>query len=461
LGLGFAVLQSLCAFVLVLLFAVLVPARASASLQSDLPPAPSLASITVVVQTFGRPRTDLPATIQIHSSALDSDLSTTSDKPSSVSFPNLPAGQYRITITAPSREPAQLELTLAAGQSTKVSVIVDRIFPLILNLDPNTASASASTSDLAAPEPVSAITLTDPGSPAAPAPSAPPPNAGGPNLAGASPFSDPSHSSTPDGSSLSLAPTEPATPELQPFGSPCSADEIIPRVSANVQEFVESINRITAMEFMNFERRNSKGRLEEAANNKVNYVAIIHPLDNGFLSVDEYRNGSPGMSGFSGHIASTGSVALVLIFHPVHVNEFAMSCKGLLAWHNVPAYEITFQQRLDRPNTMSEFRAANTSYAILLKGTAFVDPETFQVLHLDTDLMKPIPEVLLDAEHQSIDYGPVAFVTHNDNLWLPQVADITVHFRHKQFSERHSYTDYRLFTVDTGQKIGKPGAQYQ
>jgi len=452
-------LQSLGAFVLVLLLALLVPARSSASLQSDLPPAPSLASITVVVETFGRPRADFAATIQIHSSALDSDLSVTSDKPANVSFPNLPAGQYRITITAPSREPAQLELTLAAGQATKVSVIVDRIFPLTVNLDASTASASPSAGDLAPSEPVPAVTLTDPRSPASPEPSTPAPNPDGPNLAGASLFSDPSHSSARGGSSPSSDPT--ATTELQPFASPCAADEIIPRVSANVEEFVESINRITATEFMNFERRNSKGRLEEAANNKVNYVAVIHPLDNGFLSVDEYRNGSPGMSGFSGHIASTGSVALVLIFHPMHVNEFAMSCKGLLVWHNVPAYEITFEQRLDRPNTMSEFRAANGTYTILLRGTAFVDAEAFQVLHLDTDLMKPIPEVFLDAEHQSIDYGPVAFVTHSDNLWLPQVADITVHFRHKHFSERHSYTSYRLFTVDTGQKIGKPAAQKQ
>jgi hypothetical protein len=417
-------------FVLAVIWGVFCPSLSSVSLQSDLPPSSALASITVVVQTFGRPRADFPATIQIHSVSLDSDLSATSDKPSSVGFPNLPPGQYRITVTAPLREPAQLEITLAAGQSSKVSVIVDRIFPLTLNLDPSNASASAIS--LAPPEPVTVI---------APA---------------ASPSTDPSHSSTSDFALASSTPAEPSRPVLQPFVSPCSAAEIIPRVSEHVQEFVESINRITATEFMNFERRNSKGRLEESANNKVNYVAVIHPLENGFLSVDEYRNGSPGMSGFTGHIASTGSVALVLIFHPVHVNEFAMSCQGLIIWHNIPAYEITFEQRLDRPNTMSEFRAANASYAILLKGTAFVDPETFQVLHLDTDLMKPIPEVFLDVEHQSIDYGPVAFVTHSDNLWLPQVADITVHFRHKQFSERHSYTGYRLFTVDTGQKIGKP-----
>jgi len=146
----------------------------------------------------------------------------------------------------------------------------------------------------------------------------------------------------------------------------------------------------------------------------------------------------------------------VLIFHPIHVDEFAMNCQGLLTWHGISVYIITFQQRLDRPNTMSEFCAGNVSFNIYLKGTAFVDPDTFQILHLETDLLKPIPELTLDAEHQSIDYGPVVFAAHNDNLWLPQLADITVHYHNKEFNERHAYSDYRLFLVETGQKISKP-----
>jgi hypothetical protein len=433
---------------LVLLLCLALSARSSVRLQADLPPTSSLASITVDLQTFGRPRADFPATIQVHSPSLDSDLSTTSDKPSSLSFPNLPPGQYRITVTAPSRDPAQLEVALAAGQSAKISLIVDRVFPLTLSLDASSVSVPSATHDPQS-NPSGPTDLPDP--PASAVSPAATRDAGAPPSSSA----DPTPSSGHDIPAASSTPVTP-TPTLQPFVTQCSVDQVIPRVTANVQEFVESINRITATEWMNFERRNSKGRVEETAHNKVSYVAVIQPLDNGFLSVDEYRNGSPGMSGFNGHIASTGSAALVLIFHPRHVDEFAFTCKGLLTWHNAPAYEITFQQRLDRPNTMSEFRVANMSYSILLKGSAFVDPETFQILHLDTDLMKPIPEVFLDVEHQSVDYGPVAFAAHNDNLWLPQVADITVHFHNKQFSEHHAYTDYRLFTVDTDQKISKP-----
>jgi hypothetical protein len=77
------------------------------------------------------------------------------------------------------------------------------------------------------------------------------------------------------------------------------------------------------------------------------------------------------------------------------------------------------------------------------------------VVHLETDLLKPIPDLSLDLEHQSLDYGPVIFATRDVSLWLPQSVDISVHLGGKQFNARHSYSNYQLFIVDTGQKIGK------
>jgi len=422
-----------------------------APLQADTPSSSSLASISIDVLTFGRPKADFPATIQLHSSSLESDLSSTADKPSKLQFPNLPAGTYRLTATAPSRNPVQLELTLAPGNLAKISLILDKVFPLTLQLDASAAAPSAFAIPSAQD---SSLSPSSPRAPSSPSPSTSAPAAASASDPAAPPSADPSFSFS-SSADIPSAPAAPDATAAQPFVGSCSAGEVIPRVSDHVQQFVESINRITATELMNFERRNRKGRFEEDAKSKVNYVAIIQPIENGFLSVEEFRNGFPGMSGFPGHISATGSVALVLIFHPLHLNEFVFVCKGLTYWRNLPVYEITFQQRDDVPNTMSEFRVGRMSYDIFLKGTAFVDPDSFQILHLDTDLLRPIPDIL-ELEHQSIDYGAVSFATRSDQLWLPQVATIAVRFRNKDFSERHAYSDYRLFAIDTGQKISKP-----
>jgi hypothetical protein len=185
----------------------------------------------------------------------------------------------------------------------------------------------------------------------------------------------------------------------------------------------------------------------------VHYVASFQVLDSGDVDVEEYRDGHVDLSGF---IKAVGSPALVLVFHPSHLDEFEITCKGLGTWQGTPAYLLNFQQRPDRPMNMSAFGNSKRFYDVSLKGTTWVDAVTFQVVHLETDLLNPIPDLFLDFEHQSLDYGPVLFTKGNVSLWLPQSVDISVHLGRKQFNARHHYSDYRLFVVDTGQKIAPP-----
>ncbi len=392
------------AFVLVLVLgAALTPVRVAA--QSG-----SLASISVLVQTFGKPHADSPATIQIHSPVLDSDLSTIVDKPFNAVFPNLPPGPYHVLVSSAALSPAQLDLTLSQGQSVELSLILDHLFPLILE-----PRHSATT--LAAP--VGEIPVRD------------------------------FNGATLD-SFLALDLRKPSTPPPSQSGA-CSLDEVLPHVSANAREFVDNVNRISATEILELERRRDNGKLQETAHNKANYVANLQLLDSGYLSVDEYRD--PDLSGF---IKAVGSTTLVLVFHPIHLDEFDIICKGVGSWQGAPVYLLNFQQRPDRPNNMSEFRTREGTYAVSLKGTAWVDATTFQVVHLETDLLNPIPDLFLDFEHQSLDYGPVVFAARNVNLWLPQSVEITVHVGSKRFNARHSYSNYQLFVIDTGQKIAKP-----
>lgn len=371
----------------------------------------SLGSLTVLVQTFGRPRADFPATIQIHSPSLDSDLSTVVDKPSNVLFPNLPPGAYHVLVSSAGLSPAQLDLTLSSGQSVELSLILDHLFPLILESRYNGASLADQINEL----PISVFSAT---------------------------FD-------------SLLTLDPGKPNVTPpsASSACSLDQVLPRVSAHTREFVDNVNRITAMEVRELERRRRNGRLEDSTHQKGRYVANIELLDSRHLSVEEHRDGYSSMSGF---MVANGSPSLVLIFHPIHLDEFKIACVGLSTWQGTPVYLLDFQQRPDRPNTMSEFRNARGTYDVSLKGTAWVDATTFQVVHLETDLLTRVPELLLEFEHQSLDYGPVIFATRGVSLWLPKSADISVHIGGKQFNARHHYSDYRLFVVDTGQKIAKP-----
>jgi hypothetical protein len=392
--------------VLALVFGVVFTAiRVSA--QSD-----SFASISVQVQTFGKTHTDFPAVIQIHSPVLGSDISTIVDKPFNAVFPNLPSGAYRVVVSGAELAPAQLDLTLSPGESVELSLILDNLFPLILEPRRGATFLTASVGEFPVPD-FNAATLD---------------------------------------SFLTLDLHKPSAPPPSQFGA-CSLDDVLPHVSANAREFVDNVNRITATEILKLERLRGNGNLEDSVKTKGNYVANIQLRDSRYFSVDEYRDGHLNQKGF---IEAIGSTTLILVFHPIHLDEFDITCKGLAIWHGSPAYLLNFQQRPDRPNTMSAFSTRTGSYSVSLKGIAWVDATTFQVVHLETDLLNPIPELFLDFEHQSLDYMPVVFTARSVTLWLPQSVEISVHLANKQFTARHSYSNYQLFIVDTGQRISKP-----
>lgn len=236
----------------------------------------------------------------------------------------------------------------------------------------------------------------------------------------------------------------------------CQLDKIIPRTSKRQQEFVQNVNRITATEGLLHERLNKEGKPKEHERRKFNYVVVIQDVKPGQLILDEYRNGNAGNYGFPGDIATMGMPALALVFHPYHRDEFEMSCEGLTTWHDRQVWQIHFSQRKDKPARMSTLRVEGRSYPVLLMGTAMIDTETFQIVHLETDLLQPIPAVRLVQEHQVLDYGPVRFEGRNVSLWLPQEADILLDSGGKRFHHLHTFSDYQIFSVDYGEKIGDP-----
>ncbi|MGB9478185.1 MAG: hypothetical protein WBS21_07315, partial [Candidatus Acidiferrum sp.] len=203
----------------------------------------------------------------------------------------------------------------------------------------------------------------------------------------------------------------------------CRIEEVLPRVTLHVKEIVDNVNRFTATEFLERERLNHRGDLKEKAHSRSNYVATIEETKPGIFVVREYRFGTQGLQNFDGTIQANVAPALVLIFHPSHIGEFAMTCVGRREWHQHSTWQVHFEQRMDQPATMADFEVGGGEFTILLKGSAWIDTNSYEILHLETDLLKPIPEIQLDTLHQSVDYGPVKFPQRDTTLWLPQFAD--------------------------------------
>ena len=91
-----------------------------------------------------------------------------------------------------------------------------------------------------------------------------------------------------------------------------------------------------------------------------------------------------------------------------------------------------------------------------LKGRAWIAADTYQVEHLEEDLLEPIPQVGLAKEHIATDYRPVAFPTHKLQFWLPERVDLYVDYRGRHLYQNHRLSDFLLFSVDVEQNIAPP-----
>jgi tetratricopeptide (TPR) repeat protein len=244
-------------------------------------------------------------------------------------------------------------------------------------------------------------------------------------------------------------------------GASCKIDDVLREAGKRIEEFVASVDRFTSTEFVTHEAIDKWGMAASPEKRKFEYLVSVKEVKPGYLNVDEYRsNTNHSAVDFPGGVETHGLPALVLIFHPYNAANFEMSCEGLSHWNGKPAWQVHFRQRSDKPNWIRSYKIGMTgpSYSIALKGRAWIAADSFRVTRLETDLIAPVPEIRLVADHTAIEYGPVEFKNRKVELWLPKTAEVYYDWRGKRTYRRHSFSNYLLFAVDDKQQIADPKA---
>jgi tetratricopeptide (TPR) repeat protein len=246
-----------------------------------------------------------------------------------------------------------------------------------------------------------------------------------------------------------------SAPVLAP-NAVCSELEVLPPVSREVARMAGGIGEVGADEEISQEEVDGLGHGRHVVHINTDYEAEIHTLRTGQLSVSEYRARSMPEAERGSPPVVHGLVALALVFHPLYLEDFTFRCEGLTEWKGQESWSIHFVQKQDRPGRLHVFVDAGNTYTGYLRGRALVDKLTFEVLHLETDLLEPIPPLHLDQEHLAVDYGPVTFQLSKRRFWLPEQADLYVHLYGRQYHVRHTLRSYITFTVDTREEFRLP-----
>jgi tetratricopeptide (TPR) repeat protein len=241
-------------------------------------------------------------------------------------------------------------------------------------------------------------------------------------------------------------------------GTSCQLEEVLEKAGGRMEELVRNVNRFTAMESVIHESVNGKGSASTPESAKYDYLVSIDSTRPGYLTFDEFRQKRTATAGYPESVMTDGLPGLVLVFHPYYARNYQMKCEGLSHWNGQLAWQVHFQQRKDQPNVLRSYRIGEQgqSYPVALKGRAWISVESYQIVRMETDLLAPLPQIRLALDHIGVEYAPVYFRQGQIEMWLPQSAEVFYQWKARRVHQRHSFSNYLLFSVEDKQKISVP-----
>jgi hypothetical protein len=281
-------------------------------------------------------------------------------------------------------------------------------------------------------------------------------------------------SASPDRTPVAAAPARTTAPEYVGWAPPgvdsykpeiaagvsCSLPTVLAGIGERMHQFIANLQKFSATEHIEHYPINLTGKRLIPQTRNFDYVAQITTLSGGLFSLDEYRNGGFDRTRFPANVATEGLPAMALIFHPNLSSDFRFSCEGLGSWQSRPAWIVHFVQREDRTSRLGGYRTQDHFYPFDFKGRAWIDAGSYQVLRLQVELAKPIRPVGLTQELFIIDYAAVTFRSRKQQLWLPQSAQLYMERHGTRFYRIHTFSDFKIYTVDTDQSIHAPKEAY-
>jgi len=238
----------------------------------------------------------------------------------------------------------------------------------------------------------------------------------------------------------------------------CQESDVVSQASLAAKRQLQNLERFVATEHIEHEELDSRGESSHLRTRDFNYLVFVE-LDkkDKQLYLDEKRDGGTGVDSFPTSLATVGLVGLGIdVFQPGFAKALAFKCEGLGQWRGKAAWVVHFTQKPGERSYLRLWQTKIRTVEIPLKGRVWISTNSYDVLHVETDLREPMKELELARDHISIDYGPVEFKKFGTELWLPWNAEIFLDLHGHHYHHRHTLSNYAMFGVETENKISRP-----
>lgn len=245
----------------------------------------------------------------------------------------------------------------------------------------------------------------------------------------------------------------PELKELEPANGQEELTSILQKVGERVEAFFRDFHNTISQEQIRQELLRREGGVSASSSQNFQYLLTTWP-DKARPGLEEYRTDRkgartyPGGSG-EGFMLTSGFASQAQFFLPAYQQESQFAYLGRQRIDGHENYVVAFAQRPEVARLLASFRASGTLALTLSQGVAWIDCGTYQINRLRTDLLCPLAKARLDRETTEIRYAEVHFKDAPLSLWLPREVVVTVEWKGKLRRNRHTYSDFHLFSVES------------
>ena len=231
--------------------------------------------------------------------------------------------------------------------------------------------------------------------------------------------------------------------------------QILERAGAAVASFFDNFPDTACTEHVTSTVRRASLAGTLHYDNFYNYMALAEAGSmTGHLR--EYRTDAKGELAQPDGIVTFGFVALSVNFHPDFRADSRFRYLGREEMEKQDTYVVAFAQRPKVARQTASVQYLGQSGTVYLQGLAWIDPVSFRIVRLRTDIEQPEPNVGMQNETIEVLYSEVSFAQGQETLWLPREVTVTGQLQQYIFHNQHHYSDYHLFQVQVEQKQQKP-----
>jgi hypothetical protein len=246
----------------------------------------------------------------------------------------------------------------------------------------------------------------------------------------------------------------PEIKRMAPAADQSSLPGTLAQAAQRLETFWADFQNTSSLETIELSRQLDKPAANtDQAVQQFRYLMLTDPGNT--LAIKEYRTDMQGRErdseAASGFVKTSGFTSLPLVFGERQQALCDFRDLGSQSIRRQTYRVIAFAQHVD-PSAFSRWHLQDRQVPILIQGVAWIDPASGQVVQMRTDLLAAQPTVMLQRATTFVTLAPVTFHSSQHALWLPQEVTVTVDFAGYTFINKHSYSEYRLFTVNTDQR---------